>query len=457
MATPVEHPQQLLPTIAFVGRVNVGKSTLFNRFIEEHKAIVSDIPGTTRTRNFGVVLWRGEDIRLIDTGGLTFDDAVPLEEEIAQQTEIALQEANLIALVLDGKVGILPGDRTWAKRLRRAGKPVIVVVNKIDRAADATAAATARYESLGLGKPFFVSGRNGRNTGDVLDALFHQLTIQKMRPDTAPPEAPSAPVRIALIGKPNVGKSSLFNKLIGEERVIVSPLPHTTREPHDMLVLYEQEPMLFVDTAGIRRKAAVSGELEKKGITKSIQAIADAQIVLLVIDGSVPIASQDLQLGGLIERKAKSVIILVNKWDLTDDVSDTKRHAVERMVLSHFPHLDFAPILFVSGKTGYRVHQIFPAITRAIAARRTEIPEETLRGFLKAATRAHRPSRGKGTRHPELTAMKQIDTNPPVFELFVKYRTSVHPSYIRYIERRLRDQFEFFATPIVIKLTKLKR
>ena len=257
----------------------------------------------------------------------------------------------------------------------------------------------------------------------------------------------------------------MFNKLIGEEKVIVSPIAHTTREPHDTEVIYPhkvgkkmlKQHITFVDTAGIRRKAKVQGLLERAGIHKSIESIEDSNMVLFVLDGSETISSQDKQLGGLVEKRAKSVIILVNKWDLTDDNSEQKQKKVREMVYAHFPHIDFAPILFVSGKTGLHIHKIFPMIMAAWQARHTEIPEEALEAFLKGALKKHLPSRGKGTRHPKVLGLRQIATGPPVFEMYIKYRTSLHRSYVHFIEHRLREQFDFQGNPILIKLRKTKR
>lgn len=444
-----------LPVVALVGRVNVGKSTLFNRLIEEQKALVSTIPGTTRTPNEGVVLWRGKTVRLIDTGGVTFRDAIPLEEDIRLQTERAMREADLIVFVADAETGIVADDREFAKALQKTKKPVILVANKADRGRDETNLTDREWYSLGFNAPIPLSAASGRRVGDFLDVVYTALGKSKRRPKVYAEEAPD--IRVAIIGKPNVGKSSLFNKLIGEEKVIVSPMAHTTREPHDTRVMYEKTPITFIDTAGIRRKAKVSGELEQKGIAKSLQTVSASDIVLLVLDGTDTISSQDLQLGGLLAKHAKSVLILVNKWDLATDVSDTKRNDVKRMIYSYFPHLDFAPIIFVSGKTGYRVHQIFPELLHAWRARQTEIPPETLETFLRSATREHRPSRGKGTHHPKLLRLRQLDVNPPVFEVAVKLKTSIHSSYVQYLERKMREQFDFYATPLIIKLTKMKR
>ncbi|PLX28467.1 hypothetical protein C0581_02180 [Candidatus Parcubacteria bacterium] len=274
-------------------------------------------------------------------------------------------------------------------------------------------------------------------------------------------EAKRDDIRIALVGKPNVGKSSLFNKIIGEEKVIVSDIAHTTREPFDTTLLYTQgkkkHKLTFIDTAGIRRKAKVKGKLEREGIGRSIKTVEESDIVLLTLDGAEPIASQDMQLGGLIERRSKSVIILINKWDLSEDVSDTYRNDVKKMVYAHLPHLKFAPILFVSGKTGYRVNQILPLITQIAQSRKTTIEQNVLDKFMDRILRQHKPARGKGTRQPKVLGFKQIKSEPPIFEMRIKYRTSIHRSYMSYVENRLREDFDFTGTPIVIKLTKMRK
>jgi GTP-binding protein len=465
MTTAARKENKNLPTVVLVGRVNVGKSTLFNRLLEENKAIVSDVPGTTRTNNEGDILWRGRYFHLIDTGGLTFVDDVPFEKDIIAQTEQAMKKADLVVMVSDARTGIQPQERTLARRVLQSRKPAMLVANKVDTNAQEISMHDSEWRQLGLGDAFPISGANGRNLGEFLDKIFQELqTASTLRPKSKT-ESKIPTMRVSIIGKPNVGKSSLFNKLIGEEKVIVSPIAHTTREPHDTLMTYTHtdgkkkidQPILFVDTAGIRRKANVTGQLEKIGVSKSILSMQSSDIILLVLDGSESFSSQDLQLGGMIERHAKSVIILVNKWDLATDNSDHKRNEVKKMVYSYFPHLDFAPILFVSGKSGYRAHQIFETLIEVWNARHKMIKEDELRTFLKHATYDHRPSRGKGTRHPELTGMRQIDINPPVFELYVKYRTSIHSSYLNYLERKLRETFNFFGTPIILKLTKLKR
>jgi len=320
-----------------------------------------------------------------------------------------------------------------------------------------------------MGDVYPISAANGRNVGDLLDHVYDLLAERGDKPEDAETRATDTSIHISLIGKPNAGKSSLFNKLIGEDRVIVSEIAHTTREPYDTVVEYEFEEkneegemeskkatITFVDTAGIRRKSKVHGELEKAGIGKSIEAIEKSDIVLFVLDGSETITQQDMQLGGLLEKRGKSVMILVNKWDLSDDNSDHKRHEVEKMVLRHFPHLDFAPVLFTSGMTGREVHKIFPMIMQVWKARHTTIGVKALEHSLERITKAKLPSRGKGTRHPKLLGLRQIGSAPPVFQLLVKYRTSLHSSYIRYIENRLREEYDFIGSPIIMKLTKMK-
>lgn len=463
MTKDTEQEISNLPIVAIVGRVNVGKSTFFNKLIEQDKAIISKIPGTTRTSNEGIVLWRGKYFKLIDTGGLTFEDAIPLESDILKQSQRAMKEADAIIFMIDAKTDVLPQEKELAKHMRRIiSKPVLLVANKVDNKKIETQLLSGEWYKLGLGEPFKISSASGRSIGDLLDHLYTILQKTKKRPKK---QKKIESIKVSLIGKPNVGKSSIFNKIIGEDKVIVSEIAHTTREPFDTNIVYRYkvgtkdttQNITFVDTAGIRRKAKVYGELEKIGIQKSIKASEETDIILFVIDANEIISSQDMQLGGLVEKRAKSIIILVNKWDLSDDNSDAKRHAVERMVYSHFPHIDFAPIVFVSGKTGYSIHKILPLIIRAWQARHTTIPVKTLEYFLKEVTQKHQPSRDKGTRQPKIIGIRQINTNPPVIELAIKHRTSLHYSYVNFIKNKFRERFDFFASPIIIKLKKMKR
>ncbi|MDO9509945.1 MAG: ribosome biogenesis GTPase Der [Candidatus Magasanikbacteria bacterium] len=456
MSTPAKIIETKLPTVALVGRVNVGKSTLFNRITETAHALVSNIPGTTRTRNVGVATWRGKNFRLIDTGGLTFDERVPLEKEIIVQTEIALREADLIIFVTDVQDELLPQEKELAKHLRQQlkNKKVILIANKADTSSLRLRVYDKDWLSLGLGVPVPVSASNGSNLGDLLDIIYKDLGKTKFRPKV---EKELNPIKVAFIGKPNVGKSSLFNKIIGEDRVIVSPMAHTTREPHDTLVKYEKDHFLFIDTAGIRRKTKVSGLLERVGIGKSLEIINKSDIVLLMLDATQPITDQDQQLAGFLKEHIKSTIIIVNKWDLAEENTDGFRNDVKKSIYACFPHLDFAPILFVSAKTEYRIHQVFPLLQEVWAGRQISVDEQTLNVFLKKVTRKHLPSKGIGVRHPKILSLKQINVNPPVFELMIKQKTSLSFSYVKFLRNRLREEFGFFATPIIIKLSKFKQ
>lgn len=492
MATPAQIVNFNLPTVALVGRVNVGKSTLFNRLTESRQALVSNIPGTTRTRNISIVNWRDKNFRLIDTGGLTFSNEVILEDDIVAQTRLAIAEADLIIFVVDIQEGLLPQERELAKLLFKKDikKPVLLVANKTDGNKFLPLAHEREWLKLGLGEPLPVSATSSLGVGDLLDTIYKKLGKAKTRLKKI---KEFEPIKVALMGKPNVGKSSLFNKLIGEERVIVSPMPHTTREPHDTLVEYKadearphptlpsaegrggvsspllrkgggggrsritKQHILFIDTAGIRRKTKVTGELEKIGIGKSIETISKSDIVLLLLDASEPITDQDQQLAGLLREHTRSVIIVINKWDLADDNEDAFRNQVKEDIYKSFPHLKFAPIIFTSAKTGYKTHQIFPLILEAWQARQIVVDDEKLREFIKATVKKHLPTKGKGVRHPKILGMTQTGYNPPMFLIEVKANTSIHISYVHFIENQLRQQFGFFATPIIMKLSKVKR
>ncbi|MFA6486342.1 MAG: ribosome biogenesis GTPase Der [Candidatus Magasanikbacteria bacterium] len=458
MATPAKIVDLNLPTVALVGKVNVGKSTLFNKILDRHLAIISSIAGTTRTRNIGIASWRGKNFQIIDTGGLTFDSSVPLEDDIIHQTEIAISEADVIIFVTDIQEDTMIQERELAKKLQAIAKEkkkkIIFVANKADTGTLRARVSDHDLLKLRLGEPLAVSALNGANLGDLMDVIYSYLNKLSRRPKVIKEKRP---IKVALVGKPNVGKSSLFNKLIGEDRVIVSDMPHTTREPHDTLVEFENTPISFIDTAGIRRKTKVSGDLEKQGIGKSLDMINKSDIVLIVLDATEPITDQDQQLAGLLREHTKSVIIVVNKWDTAEENDDAFRNDVKTLINKSFPHLDFAPILFVSAKNGYRVHQIFPLILEAWQARQIELAPEVIHDFIKRSVKKHLPTRGQGVRHPEILGMSQLRTDPPMFEILIKPKTSVHISYIHFLENRLRAQFGFFAVPIIIKMSKMKK
>ena len=454
MNKDVEIVDHNLPTVVLLGRVNVGKSTLFNKLVESNKALVSAQAGTTRTSNIDTVCWKSKNFRLIDTGGLTFSDDVPLEKEIIEQTKIALEMADLILFVVDIKDGILPQEKELARKLMRYKNRMIFVANKADSQKWMDLVYNKEYLSLGLGTAFPISAATGSNIGELLEDIIKRLNKLPIRPKKI---REVNKIKVALIGKPNVGKSTLFNSIIGREEVIVSDIPHTTREPHDTLVTYKKQPILFVDTAGIRRKTKVSGALEREGIHKSILVAQDVDVVLLVLDASEAISSQDKQLGGLLKENTRSVIIIVNKWDLADTNDDTFKNQVRRLIYSSFPHIKFAPILFISAKTNYKVHRVFDEIIHAYNGRQTQISDNALGKFLAKIVKEHLPSRGKGVNFPRILGMKQLRPDPPLFEIKVKAKTSLHLSYVQYIKNKLREKFDFYATPIVIKISKERK
>ncbi|MFB6226204.1 MAG: ribosome biogenesis GTPase Der [Candidatus Paceibacteria bacterium] len=459
MTTPAKKYEENLPTVAIVGRTNVGKSTLFNRLIEQDKAIVSDTKGTTRTSNEEYVLWRGERFKLIDTGGLDFDQSAPMEEKIKAQVNKALKRADIIIFLTDSKEGILKQEKIIAKQLQQESSQVVLAANKVDNKTDEDAFAAEDWYRLGFSKPIEISALNGRNIGTLLEQVYNKLKeLNAFQRSTKE----KGQIDVSIIGRPNAGKSTLFNKLIGEEEVVVSNKAHTTREPHNTSVLYtrkvageeQEETINFIDTAGIRKKKNISEGIEKKGVRKSINTIESSDVVLFLIDGNRKISKQDKKLGSLLKNKLKSVIIIINKWDLAKEGGQEQQQHVKQLFYRDFPHLDFAPVMFASAKTEYNIHKVFPRIIKAWEARHIEIPEEGLDSFLKSAAKRHKPRKGKGTKDPELLGMKQIGVNPIVFELYIQEGAHLADNYVNYLSNRLREQFGFYATPVRIKPRK---
>ncbi len=445
-------PEKKLPTIALVGRTNVGKSALFNRVVEERRAMVAPVPGTTRTNNIATFLWQGQTYRLIDTGGLDFSKAMPYEKEIKKQIATALREAQLAIFLVDLQTGLLPQEKTWAKALHQAKLPVLLAGNKADNLKIRQNVHEPEWLKLGLGQPQPVSAINGSGVGDLLDEAIKFL---KPRP-TESAEKIVRPLRVAIIGRPNVGKSSLFNALIGEERVVVSPLPHTTRESHDTLILKDGEPFLFLDTAGLRRQARRSEALEKMGAGQAIQGVAQADAVLLVLDAVEPFSDQDKHLVNLISEKKRGLIIIVNKWDLFQDGGEEAQDAFLDDLNSYFSFLSFAPVLFISAKTHWRIQKIFNLIKEVAANRQKVIEQKNLDEFLKKITRFHKPTRGHGVRHPNIYSLQQVATAPPTFQVAIKQKTSLHESYLKFMGKQLRQEFDFKGTPVVVYAKKIK-
>jgi len=450
-------PEKSLPTLALVGRTNVGKSTLFNRLIERKKALVSPVAGTTRTSNIDTFFWRGRKFRLIDTGGVDFDKTNLLEKEIRKQIKTAFQETNIILFLVDLQVGLLPQEKIWAKELRRLKIPVILVGNKADSFRFRQNVHNGEWLKFGLGAPWPISAINGAGLGDLLDKTIEKMNIpqQKESPEVVPNKVP--PMRISILGRPNVGKSTLFNALIGEERVIISPVAHTTRESHDTLIIKNEEPYLFVDTAGLRRQSRQDRGLEREGAAQAEDSLLNSDLALLVLDANEPFTAQDKDIINLISEKGrKGLIIVVNKWDLIEDKYVELQNEVKERLYRFFPPLYFAPIVFVSAKTHQNVEKIFPLIKQIIANREKMIDNKTLDDFLKKLVRYKTPLMGKGVRHPKIYALRQVAVKPPTFEVTIKQKTSLHDSYLRYMENKLREYFDLSGTPAVVYVRKVK-
>ncbi|NQU84095.1 MAG: ribosome biogenesis GTPase Der [Parcubacteria group bacterium] len=429
-----------MATIAIVGRANVGKSTLFNRLIEESKAIVSDIPGTTRDRNYGICKWRGKNLILIDTGGLDVGTKDIIEIGTAKQAETAIKEASAILFVVDAKIGLVKEDRDLARTLHKLEKPVLLITNKADSPALREKAESNTWRALGFEDPIPVSAANGSGTGDLLDILIKKLKIKKGEDIFDKPFT-----RIVLLGKPNVGKSSIVNSLLGEERVIVSDIPHTTREPEDSILVYKDRPFLLVDTAGIRKKAKVGRGLERIGVSRSIKALERANVALFVIDIDEELGVQDKKIARLIVDKQKGVIVIVNKIDLVEK-EDTKEFV--DIIRINFPFLDWAPVIFTSAATKKGISKILDLSLEIDEERQRKVEQKDLEEVLREIKAEHE--------RPKIYKLKQIKINPPVFGILIKRKTIVHPSFIKFVENRLRRKFKFKGVPIRVEILNIQ-
>ncbi len=438
-----------VPLVALIGRMNVGKSTLFNRLTETRRALVSPVAGTTRDRKEGVCLWRGRVIRVVDTGGLDVRPADDIERNVVRQAEKAIAQADAIYFVVDLKTGALPQERELARKLVASGKPVIVVGNKAETVATAATAHAREWRFPRLPAPIAVSALKGAGVGDLLDETYDAL--EKMNRPPAELSRVQA-VRVAVVGKPNVGKSSILNAILGEERFIVSPVAGTTREPNDVEIDADGRHYVFVDTAGMRKQAKVrkTGGLEEAGVERTQQTLRRCDVALLVVDATQPIGAQERTLAGLLTEARVGVIVVANKWDLVPDKTPSTINLFERHLASALPFIAWAPVLFTSARSGQRVENIFDLVDGVQRSRYLRLPEEELAAFLKTAVRAHLPSKGKGPSPPKILGLEQVDVAPPSFQVVIKAKRLdvLHPSYLRFLENRLRRRFGFAGTPI---------
>ncbi|MFC3418185.1 ribosome biogenesis GTPase Der [Salinicoccus hispanicus] len=428
------------PTIAVVGRPNVGKSTLFNRIIGERKAIVEDSPGVTRDRLYAPGDWLNYEFNVIDTGGIEIKDE-PFQEQIKMQAEIAILEADVIIMITNGREGVTEDDLFVARILQKSKKPVVLAVNKIDNFEMRN--DIYEFYQLGIGDPFPVSGSHGLGLGDVLDEAvehFKNLETEEEENDS---------VRVSLIGRPNVGKSSLVNAILGEERVIVSDIAGTTRDAIDTDYFYNDEHYTLVDTAGMRKRGKVYEATEKYSVLRATRAIERSDVVLVVINGEEGIIEQDKRIAGLAHEAGRAVVIVVNKWDAVEKDEKTMKK-FEDKVRQEFQFLDYAPITFVSALKKTRMTTLFPLISLVNESHKKRVQSSTLNEVLVDSVSMNPTPTDNGGRRLSIYYGTQVSTAPPTFVLFVNDVELMHFSYRRYLQNQLRKAFDFTGTPIHI-------
>lgn len=435
------------PILAIVGRPNVGKSTLFNALAGEKISIVKDYPGVTRDRIYADITWLNHSFSLIDTGGIEMDSKDKMLIHMREQANIAIDTADLILFLVDVRQGLLDADYKVADMLRKSGKPVVLVVNKVD---DFQKYMPDVYEfyNLGMGEPYPVSASSRRGIGDMLDAVVSNLDVSNFQEEEE--ECP----KVAIVGKPNAGKSSLINKLLGEERVIVSDIAGTTRDAIDTKLLYQDTEYIFIDTAGLRRKSKVKEDIERYSIIRTVAAIERSDVVILMIDATEGVTEQDAKIAGIAHDRGRGLIIAVNKWDAVEKDNSTVKEFTKRIrdILSFVP---YAEIIFISALTGQRTKKIFDLLEIVIQNHSLRIQTGVLNEILMEAVAMQQPPSDKGKRL-KLFYMTQVSTRPPTFVLFVNKKELMHFSYQRYIENRIRDTFGFAGTPIRILIRERK-
>jgi GTP-binding protein len=430
-----------IPVVALIGRPNVGKSALFNRIIGDNAAIVSEEAGTTRDRHFGRADWAGSEFWLVDTGGLTDDPNVAMDREIRRQVQQAIGEADLLLLLVDAKNGLHPNDSRVVELLRESGKPWLLVANKVD---DPSATDYFEFYNLGAGDPIPVSATNGKGTGELLDTVIEKIPAQQAEADDA--------MRIAVIGRPNVGKSSIINRLLGEERLVVNDEAGTTRDAIDTPFRYHGRTLIFVDTAGLRRQSKVDDGVEFYSTLRTRRAIERADICVLVLDATQGLENQDLKIATLAWEAGRGLIFVVNKWDLKekDDKTSVK---FEKEAAEKAPYLEWVPFIFTSATTGQRITRILDEIVKVEEERAKRIPTSQVNEVLEQLIGRRQPPQAAG-REVKLNYATQVETAPPTFVVFGNAPDLVQEHYVRYLHNGFRAAWGFLGNPLRINLRR---
>ena len=454
-----------LPVVAIVGRPNVGKSTLFNRLAGERIAIVEDLPGTTRDRVYATGDWNGRDFTVVDTGGLELEPGTVIEARVQDQARVAIEEADVILFVVDAHAGLAPLDHEVADRLRRASKPVILVINKADN--PRRELEGAEFHALGFEPTITISAQHGRNTGDLADMIVDALPPEEETDGAAPRDAAAfdaeelsedelaelaevdlGPPKVAIVGRPNTGKSTFVNRVLGEERMIVSEIPGTTRDPIDTLVAPDGEPMILIDTAGIRRRGSIERGIERYSVLRSMKAIDRADVAVVMTDAVEGYTAQDAHVVGHVLEAGKGLVLVLNKWDAVEKDEKTADHRL-RALRRDAPYLAWADIVFASAQTGSRIDRVLGEARRVAEERYKRVPTGELNRIIGDAVRAHPPSHVRN-RLPKILYATQVAVAPPTFVIFVNDPEIIHFSYKRYLENRIRAEYGFLGTPIRI-------
>ena len=426
------------PIVAIVGRPNVGKSTLFNRIAEKRVSIVDDTPGVTRDRIYADAEWTGHEFALVDTGGIDFNETDELLPAMRNQAKLAMEEADVILFVVDGKVGITDVDQIIVSMLRTTKKPVVLAVNKVDNLKGVT--DSYEFYGLGLGEPFAVSAVNALNLGDLLDAIVEAL------PEEAPVEDEPDTIRVAVVGRPNVGKSSLVNALLGQERVVVSNIPGTTRDAVDTYFKQDGVTFIFVDTAGMRRRGRIDAALERYSVIRSLRAIDRADVVLMLIDAVDGVTEQDKKIAGYVHESGRASVLVVNKWDLLPKDGKTSLRYTETL-RQELGFMQYAPVVFLSALTKQRVTRI-PEVVKFVAEQHAmRVSTSLLNQVVRDAVGINPPPSDRG-RKLKIFYATQASVRPPTIVIFVNDQELMHFSYLRFLENKLREAFGFEGTPL---------